>query len=66
MDASNGVQMDKEDDMLRVDAMILTVQLNLRQLIEVHPFSCTRPMCLHLTTALPACFPMATIRGNLH
>lgn len=35
MSAGNGVEMDRGDDMLRLDAMMLVVQLNLRQLLEV-------------------------------
>ena len=39
MDSANGVLMDKEADMLRMDAMLLVVQLNIRQLMEVAPFN---------------------------
>ena len=35
LDASNGVLMHKEKDMLRLDAMIMMCQLSVRQLLEV-------------------------------
>ncbi|KAK9801967.1 hypothetical protein WJX73_003033 [Symbiochloris irregularis] len=34
MTAANGVEMGEEDDMLRLDSMMLMMQLNLRQLME--------------------------------
>ena len=35
MKGGNGVEMGEENDMLRLDSMMLIVQLNLRQLMEV-------------------------------
>lgn len=35
MTAANGVEMGEEDDMLRLDSMMLMMQLNLRQIVEV-------------------------------
>ena len=35
MVSSNGIEMGSQTDMLRLDALIMTVQLNLRKLLEV-------------------------------
>lgn len=35
LDARNGILMQDESDMLRLDSMIMSVQLSIRQLLEV-------------------------------
>ncbi len=37
MVSSNGIEMGSQTDMLRLDALIMTVQLNLRKLLQVRP-----------------------------
>ena len=42
MEVANGIAATEQSDMLRLDAMILMVQLNIRKLIEVLPqLECT-------------------------
>ena len=41
LDQANGIEMRDETDMLRMDAIVTTIQLNIRCLLEVS-FSCTR------------------------
>ena len=40
MVSSNGIEMGSQTDMLRLDALIMTVQLNLRKLLEVICIPC--------------------------
>lgn len=51
LDARNGILMAEESDMLRLDSMIMMVQLGIRQLLEVRPL-----LCLALGSA-KACSP---------
>ncbi len=37
LDAANGIALRTKRDMLRLDALIMTVQLNLRKLLQVRP-----------------------------
>ena len=46
MVSSNGIEMGSQRDMLRLDALIMTVQLNLRKLLEAAP--ARLPLCAWL------------------
>lgn len=35
LDTSNGIQIEEEGDLLRLDSMLLLVQLNVRSILEV-------------------------------
>jgi hypothetical protein len=40
MEVANGIAATEQSDMLRLDAMILMVQLNIRKLVEVRAVQC--------------------------
>ena len=40
MEVANGIAATEQSDMLRLDAMILMVQLNIRKLVEVRAAQC--------------------------
>ncbi len=48
MEVANGIAATEQSDMLRLDAMILMVQLNIRKLVEVGPCSEDLPCLLAL------------------
>ena len=37
LDLSNGVELKSQSDMLRLDALVMAVQLNIRKLLQVDP-----------------------------
>ena len=44
LDTSNGIQIEEEGDLLRLDSMLLMVQLNVRSILEVSPITLLDPM----------------------
>ena len=54
--ADGGLQLLSHSDMLGLDAAVLTIQLNLRQLLEVGCCAPVQPACLptHLPSPCPA------------
>ena len=63
MVSSNGIEMGSQTDMLRLDALIMTVQLNLRKLLEVtRPLSLGRPQARQRAPATRPSAPSTTVQ----
>ena len=57
LDLSNGVALKSQSDMLRLDALVMAVNLNIRKLLEACSIDLRSLSAIHLTAPQQSCQP---------